>query len=173
MTRLLGAVLAGGRSSRFGSDKALAELRGKPLLTHAAEALARQCGRVIVCGRDWPGLISIADRPEADLGPLGGLNAALHYASANGFDAVLSAGCDTPALPADLGRQLAETGDVAYLAGLPIIGWWPVHLAAKLDAHLSATRDRSLRGWALVTSAVPLVLSRPLLNVNRPEDLPD
>ncbi len=39
--KLLGAVLAGGSSTRFGSDKALALLAGKPLIEHA---IARACG---------------------------------------------------------------------------------------------------------------------------------
>src|SRR3546814_3555756 len=37
--KTLGAVLAGGRSSRFGSDKALAMLGGRTLLDHAQAAL--------------------------------------------------------------------------------------------------------------------------------------
>ena len=49
---LLGAVLAGGRSERFGSDKALARLGGRTLLEQAVEALGAQCDAVIVVGRE-------------------------------------------------------------------------------------------------------------------------
>src|SRR3546814_13961187 len=76
--RLLGAVLAGGRSSRFGSDKALAMLDGRTLLDHAAAALGAHVETVVICGRHVPGMTGLADRPAADMGPLGGLNAALH-----------------------------------------------------------------------------------------------
>ena len=37
--RVLGAILAGGQSRRFGSDKASASLDGKSLLDHVADAL--------------------------------------------------------------------------------------------------------------------------------------
>src|SRR3546814_20571783 len=76
--RLLGAVLAGGRSSRFGSDKALAMLDGRTLLDHAAAALGAHVETVVICGRHVPGMTGLADRPAADMGPLGGLNAATH-----------------------------------------------------------------------------------------------
>ena len=68
--RLLGAVLAGGRSSRFGSDKAEALLHGRSLLDHAIEALSAQCDSVIVVGREHHGTPSIPDRPRPDLGRL-------------------------------------------------------------------------------------------------------
>ena len=35
---ILGVVLAGGKSTRFGSDKALAELGGRTLLARAVDA---------------------------------------------------------------------------------------------------------------------------------------
>ena len=44
--KLLGAILAGGRSSRFGSDKAFALLNGKPLIDHVIAALAAQTDAV-------------------------------------------------------------------------------------------------------------------------------
>ena len=61
---LLGAVLAGGRSRRFGSDKAMALHHGKPLLAHAAEALAQHTQAVILCGRTMAGFIATAFAQE-------------------------------------------------------------------------------------------------------------
>ncbi len=84
MTRVLGAILGGGRSSRFGSDKALATLDGRALIDRVAAALAPQVDALIVVGRDHPGLTAVADRPAPDLGPLGGIAGALHYAAAHG-----------------------------------------------------------------------------------------
>src|SRR3546814_16509904 len=84
--RLLGAVLAGGRSSRFGSDKALAMLDGRTLLDHAAAALGAHVVTVVICGRHVPGMHGLADRPAAAMGPLGGRNAALVHAGAQGYD---------------------------------------------------------------------------------------
>jgi molybdopterin-guanine dinucleotide biosynthesis protein A len=53
---LPGAVLPGGRSSRFGADKAMALLGGKTLLDHAVLALAGQCDAMVTVGVDSPGL---------------------------------------------------------------------------------------------------------------------
>ena len=49
---ILGAVLAGGLSTRFGSDKALAELDGHTLIARAVDALSGWCEYVVVVGRD-------------------------------------------------------------------------------------------------------------------------
>ncbi|HMP57293.1 MAG TPA: NTP transferase domain-containing protein, partial [Novosphingobium sp.] len=49
---ILGCVLAGGQSSRFGSDKALAELGGRSLLALAVDALSGWCETVVVAGRE-------------------------------------------------------------------------------------------------------------------------
>ncbi|MCA9563956.1 MAG: molybdenum cofactor guanylyltransferase [Myxococcales bacterium] len=51
-------VLAGGKASRFGSDKTRAILHGTPLLERTVSSVAPSVGRVIVvgrsCPRDWP-----------------------------------------------------------------------------------------------------------------------
>lgn len=162
--RLLGAVLAGGESRRFGSDKALALLDGRPLIDHAIAALAAQTDAVIVCGREG----GIPDRPGPGLGPLGGVNAALHEALAHGFDAVLTCPCDLPMLPPRLAERLAD-GD--YVEGMPVIGLWPVRLAPMLDAHLVSGGDRSVRGWARAMGVAPVRLDGTLPNLNTPEAL--
>jgi len=168
VTRLLGAILAGGQSSRFGSDKAAALLGEMPLIEHVRAALTPHVDAVVVCGGDAGAL---PDRPAAGLGPLGGLCAALIHARARGYDAVLSAGCDTPLLPAELLRQLAAAKGAAYVAELPILGLWPVALGALLEAHLATGGDRSVRGFARLAGAVAITSPAPIANINRPEDL--
>ena len=137
MMRLMGAVLAGGRSSRFGSDKAQAMLEGRSLLEHAVEALGHHVETVVVCGRQVEGMIGLADRPAADMGPLGGLNAALHHAMAEGYDAVLTTGCDVPAYPDGLAEALIGQG-AAILQGQQLAGFWPASLAGLVKPWSAA-----------------------------------
>jgi molybdopterin-guanine dinucleotide biosynthesis protein A len=168
MTRILGAVLAGGRSRRFGSDKAAALFDGTTLIDHAIAALVAQCDAVVVCGRDGPN--AIGDRPGPDLGPLGGLNGALHHAAANGFDAVVSVPCDMPILPHDLVARLQAAGTTSFVTAAPVIGLWPARLASELDIHLAEGGDRSMWRWTARVAAMPAIIDG-LANVNTPNDL--
>jgi molybdopterin-guanine dinucleotide biosynthesis protein A len=170
MTRMLGAVLAGGQSRRFGSDKANALLEGRSLIDRTIDSLAPQVDSVIVCGRTISRCAGVPDRPEAGLGPLAGLNAALHYAREHGYEAVISVPCDIPNLPSDLALRLTEAGAAAFLSNVPIIGRWPSSLADMLDRHLAVSADRSMRLWAAVTGAQPIHVGG-LANVNMPADL--
>jgi molybdopterin-guanine dinucleotide biosynthesis protein A len=102
-----GYVLAGGRSSRMGADKALIELAGKPLLQRAAEKLRRTCAAVHILGSN-PAFAEygpLVDDVHPDCGPAGGMEAALlHSASAwNLFLAV-----DMPLLPLGFIRAALE-----------------------------------------------------------------
>jgi len=167
---ILGAILAGGKASRFGSDKAQAEFAGKRLIDHVADSLGAQTTALIICGRDEPGFGCVPDQPEAGLGPLGGLLAALRFAEGNGFTHVLLAGVDVPNLPTNLAQQLAGTGAV-IAASQPVVGLWPVALEAGL-AEFIAEGGRALYGFAEKVGARRVEISPPLLNVNRPEDIP-
>lgn len=164
---ILGAVLAGGRSSRFGSDKAMALLNGTTLIDHAKAGLAPHVADIVVCGRDG----GLMDRPHPDMGPLGGLNAALHHAMSHGFVGVLTTGCDMPFYPADLPARLI--GDrAAVLRGQQLLGWWPAIMAAELDAHLAEENNRSIYGWIeRVNARLVEIPDLVLPNINRPEDL--
>ncbi len=164
--RLLGVVLAGGQSRRFGSDKALALLDGRPLIDHALAALAC-CDALAVAGREWPGIASLPDRPSPDLGPLGGLNAALQHAAEQGFSHVASLPVDSPTLPADWLAELRK--GPAHAAGQPLIAVWPVALAAGLEAFV-AGGGRRVRDWVAGTGARAVDLG-PLANLNHPGDL--
>lgn len=176
--QILGAILAGGKARRFGSDKAEALYRGERLIDHAARALLKQCDELVVCGREEAHYRSLPDAPGPGLGPLGGLNAALIHARCNGYAGVLSAPCDVPDLPDDLARLLVadlqggQGGDAAYLADLPLIGFWPIALQNALAAFLEQGERKAYR-FARSTGARAVMLGRPLTNINRPEDLPE
>ena len=167
---ILGAILAGGRSRRFGSDKARALLDGRALIDHVASALAPHVDRVIVCGGAHAGLPTVPDRPEPDLGPLGGINAALRYAEEHGFARVITLPCDTPVLDAGLIALLAARGDAAIVGECPVVGVWPSRLAPDLDRFLADSGDRSVRAWARAADAISLSVSPPP-NINSPADL--
>jgi len=170
LTRLLGAILAGGQARRFGSDKAQALYAGERLIDRVCAALAAQCEGVLVCGREEPGFTCIPDWPEAGLGPLGGLAAALRHAAQGDFTHVLSAGVDAPDLPHDLATMLTGEG-AAIVESQPVVGLWPAEAAPALEAFL-AGGGRSLYRFADHIGARQIELPSPLMNVNRPEDLP-
>jgi len=170
MTRLLGAILAGGQSSRFGSDKAMAPWNGRPLIEYAADALRPHVEAMVVCGREHPGLAAVPDRPRPGMGPLGGMAAALHQAAVGGFDAVLTIGCDTPSIPAALITELLAAPGPAYAATLPVIGRWPSILTGELDGFLGQDRKHSIRAWAASVGAVELDFP-DIPNINSPDDL--
>lgn len=108
-----GLILAGGKSSRFGSDKASALLRGRSLLQWAVSALEPVVQVLVIVkspSQQLPPLVSLVpitvveDEYDA-LGPLAGL--------VTGFAAVttdlcFATACDAPLLSAELVRLLVE-----------------------------------------------------------------
>jgi molybdopterin-guanine dinucleotide biosynthesis protein A len=89
-------VLAGGRSSRFGSDKARAVIHGVPLIVRVADSLARSGLPVtVVAARSDAysdlGLTTIGDIVPGQ-GPLGGLWTALDHRGGDGWAFVCA--CD-------------------------------------------------------------------------------
>jgi molybdopterin-guanine dinucleotide biosynthesis protein A len=103
---ILGVVLAGGRSTRYGSDKAFAELGGVSLVLRAARTLRPLSQRVVVVANDVDRHASdgLQVRPDlvAGIGPLGGLHTALAWASEESFQGVVVLATDMPFVPASL-----------------------------------------------------------------------
>jgi molybdenum cofactor guanylyltransferase len=166
--RLLGAVLAGGRATRFGGDKGAALLDGVALIDHAAQSLSPYVEEIVVCGRHWPGYARVDDRPSGGLGPLAGINAALHAAA--GYDAVVTIGGDMPQVPTALLDALTAGGS-RWCVEAPIVGCWEVALAPLLDAHLAHGVDHSVRRWASLAGATRVAWGAPIVNVNTPAEL--
>jgi molybdopterin-guanine dinucleotide biosynthesis protein A len=150
--QLAGVVLAGGRSVRFGGEKASALLGGKPLLMWAVERLRSVCALVAVSARPGTeaaalaqaaGLAVLHDAPGDAAGPLAGVRAGLQWAVTLGARALAVSPCDVPLLPDDLylrlaaaagaGAALAETGDGPQ----PLCALWPVSALGALEAALA------------------------------------
>ena len=168
--RTLGAVLAGGKSQRFGSDKAAALLGGQPLINHAAAALAIWCDSVVITGRKEGLAPCLPDWPEPNMGPLAGLAAALRHAEAEGYAAVLSCGVDSPGLPQDLPALLGAAP--VCLADQPVIGLWPAAAFGTAEAILLGSGRHSMKALAEALRARQISLSAPLANINFRDDLP-
>lgn len=167
--RTLGAVLAGGRSSRFGSDKATALLDGQSLLDHAVAALRPHVDAVVVAGREIAGQPLIADWPAPGLGPMGGIAGALRYAESQGFGQLLCISVDCVRLPEKL-RTLLEPAP-AYLESQPVIGLWPISVSTEIEAQLTTRDDRSVRRFGNRIGARAVACDFVPPNINSIADL--
>jgi molybdopterin-guanine dinucleotide biosynthesis protein A len=166
---VLGAVIAGGKSTRFGSDKAVAQFRGRSLIDHAIAAVSEHCSHVVVCGREHGGMPTISDQPSPGMGPLGGVAAALLEAQALGLSAVLTVPCDTIEMPQDILQTLAPYP--SYVESLPVIGLWPASAADDALAVLETDGKHSMKAFATRISARAVQLQREPVNINTAADL--
>jgi molybdopterin-guanine dinucleotide biosynthesis protein A len=111
-----GAVMAGGRSSRLGRDKALLEIEGETLLARTVRLLSSLCDEVIVVGPPERSSVVPQVRVVPDerpgIGPLGGIATALRAAR---HDAVLVVATDLPLLNPVLLQHLLRN----QIHGLP------------------------------------------------------
>lgn len=165
----LGAVLAGGLSTRFGSDKALAELHGQRLLDLAADTLAAQCDAVVVVGRIDPRHVCVPDWPMPHAGPLGGMAGALRHALGLGYETVLTMGVDSVALPGNLATLLSPAP--ACLEAQPVVGLWPAAAANVLEDILLGPGKHSVRRFAEAIGTRAVTVPIDPVNVNTPADL--
>ena len=164
---ILGVVLAGGQSRRFGSDKALAEIEGRTLLSRAVDTLSGWCEHVVVVGRETAPAPTLPDWPAPGLGPLAGLAAALRHARDEGYAEVLSCGVDSVFLPEHLPELLAPAP--ACLADQPVVGRWPAAALGQAEAILTGDGRRSMYAFAEALGA--RMVEAASVNVNRPSDL--
>jgi molybdenum cofactor guanylyltransferase len=109
---ITGLILAGGRGRRLGGvDKGLQLWCGQSLVEQVLQRLAVQVSSVMISANrnlefyralGWP---VVRDAQAGFLGPLAGLLSGLAHAHTA---YVLSAACDCPGLPLDLGARLAD-----------------------------------------------------------------
>ncbi|MCL7970667.1 MAG: molybdenum cofactor guanylyltransferase [marine benthic group bacterium] len=191
MSRLLGAVLAGGRSQRFGRDKAFASLGGATLVHRAERSLRDSVERVVVIANEVEahreaGHAVLPDRIQG-IGPLGGLHTAVACAEEEGLDGVAVLATDMPFVPPSLFQALARrlaTCDIAAPASPGPRGFEPLCAVYHVRC-LTAIEAAVERGDRTVVSFYPEVevriedlyavelhgrAERMFFNINRPGD---
>lgn len=160
----VGVVLAGGRSSRMGSDKALLDWQGRPLIEHMIDLL-REAGithlRISGHRPDYAGIPD--QRPDA--GPVVGL---LTVADSLDDGDVLVVPVDMPKLDAALLRRLIDAPAAACVRFADI----PLPMRLRLDdetrnalSRVAASdgRERSFRALQQLLNG----LSLPVTSVER------
>lgn len=186
--RVAGVVLAGGRSVRFGGEKAAALLAGTPLVLWAARRLERSCVAVAVNARPGTeaeslaraaGLPVLHDAPGDAAGPLAGVRAGLLWARSLEARALAVSPCDAPLLPEDLFRRLiAAAGAGAAMAVTadgrePLCAIWPVGALAAVAAALAGGAHPPT--WRVLESLeaqhVQFESAAAFANLNTREDL--
>jgi len=162
-------LLAGGRSSRMGKDKALLRFGSVSLLDYMQKKLSELgCGDIIV-SRNQPGFIG--DRIN-DQGPLSGLHACLPHCR---FSRVLVVPVDMPALSNDALLPLVNhEGSAVYYqdCALPCVLTNSSELIADIEQQLMTSNGRR-SVFALLqrfnAQALPLRNESELVNTNTPE----
>lgn len=178
---ILGVILAGGRSRRFGGgDKALADLGEQSILARVIDRFRPQVDRLVLningdAGRFSAfGVETIADRENPELGPLSGLLAAMDWAGehAPGATLIATVSADVPFLPSDLISRLdgARSGGVAIATSNgrrhPTIGLWP---SGARDAVADALSRRALSVDRLASDLDAVAVDFPMGNIGGTE----
>jgi molybdopterin-guanine dinucleotide biosynthesis protein A len=185
--RLAGLVLAGGLSTRYGSEKAVADHGGRPRIAYSVDVLARRCEAVAASvkrgsgaealAEQW-GLVRLYDGPGDPAGPLSGIKAGLAWARVEGFEALAVAPCDTPALPGDLyPRLLSAIGQAGAAYAVtdqgpqPLCSLWRVSSLAAVEAWLTGERHPPAKRLlaSLEAPAVRFDDAAAFANFNTPE----
>ncbi len=154
----LAFVVAGGRSSRMGRDKALLPYRGATFLEHAlVKARAVSSDVAILCGptRRYEGFgAPVLEDAICGAGPLSGLYSALVSASALGRERMVWLGVDLPLVPpAFLARLIGELDRAEVAIARSPRGPEPLCAAFTTEATLKAVRRALLSGQLKLTSA--------------------
>ncbi|MGB5974321.1 MAG: molybdenum cofactor guanylyltransferase [Nodosilinea sp.] len=200
MTSLAAVVLAGGRSSRMGHDKALISLGTETLIQRTCR-VALACADAVYIVTPWcdryRSLVAASVQcveeqlgvSQTSEGPLVGIVQALdwlHQQPGDNPEWVLVLACDLPNLSAAV--LTAWRTDLATLPSSclayipqrqrrwePLCGFYRATALEPLQQHAAGSQGRSLQGWLDQHPARPIPLANDteamLTNVNTPADL--
>lgn len=187
MTEIAAIILAGGKSSRMGQDKALIKLNDRPLLTQIC-TLAQECATSVYVVTPWiekyrgivtPGCQLIPENKDSQC-PLGGFITGLQYVKQ---EWVLLLACDLPLLTTSAVKKWCDylptvaTEAIAFLPKSskgwePLCGFYRLSCLPLLTTYWQKG-GKSFQSWLSTQTVQELFISdrKILFNCNTPEDL--
>jgi molybdenum cofactor guanylyltransferase len=141
-----GFVLAGGKSTRMGRDKAVLQLDGRTLLEHALQTVREACGSAVILGsRELYGNygVEVVEDIYPGCGPLSGIHAALTHTRTE-FNLMIAV--DTPFLSADFLRFMVERAvESQATVTTPEIGGYRQPLCSVYSREFLAIAEKALQ----------------------------
>jgi molybdopterin-guanine dinucleotide biosynthesis protein A len=190
MTDIRGYVLAGGKSSRMGSDKALLNMEGRTAIERQCEILETFCAQgVFIAGArsselskfSWP----VIQDSVLDQGPLFGIISALQHAE-NGIAVILAVDllaistADITAVLAASSQDVDSECDVFFAqskqdpsehGAQPLCAAWRVESSlAVLSQQLEQGQRSVMKAWLGLKRQGVLISESHLININLPSD---
>ena len=161
---ILGIILAGGKSSRFGEDKSTAKLGNKTLLDHTVNKIENEFNEILVISNNKEfnfknnKIHVVEDCIEGQLGPLVGILTAMKWVKKNkkNYRWIASFPCDTPffdiKLISELKIKVKETSKKLIFLNSDkkrhnIFGLWSVDLIETLEEDIK-NGLRKVELWA-------------------------
>ena len=187
---ILGTVLAGGKSQRFGEDKSQVKLGDKLLIDYILSEIIDEFNEVLVVSNNLINFkesekISLIKDFKKDLGPLGGVLTAMKWVKDNNKDYqwISTFPADTPffknqILKDFLNKINMEKGKLFFIKSNNtrhnIFGLWSIDLMDKLEEDLDKG-ERKVEVWANSIGVKNINMKfenkDPFFNINTKEDL--
>ena len=161
---IIGIILAGGKSSRFGEDKSNIRLGNKTLLNHTVDRIEKEFSEVLIISNNKKHnyknekIYTVKDCIEGQLGPLVGILTAMKWVKENkkNYKWIASFPCDTPFFDIRLISKLklktkATSKKLIFLNSDKkrhnIFGLWSMDLMETLEKDIKSS-FRKVEIWA-------------------------
>ena len=187
---VLGVVLAGGKSQRFGEDKSQVKLGDKILIDYILSEIIDEFNEVLVVSNNSINFrkskkISLIQDFKKDLGPLGGVLTAMKWVKDNNKDYqwISTFPVDTPffknQILKDFLKNINQEEDKLFFIKSNntrhnIFGIWSIDLIDKLEEDLTRG-ERKVELWANSVGVKNIEMEfdnkDPFFNINTKEDL--
>jgi molybdopterin-guanine dinucleotide biosynthesis protein A len=189
-SKILGVVLAGGKSLRFGEDKSQVKLNNKSLIDHILSEILTEFKELLIVSNNSIEFnksenISIISDFKNNLGPLGGVLTAMKWIKDNNKDYqwISTFPTDTPFFKNEILKDFHDkinlkNGKLFFIKSNNtrhnIFGLWSIDLADKLEKDLE-NGDRKVEDWAnkVGVNIIDMQFEKndPFFNINTKEDL--
>ena len=185
---ILGVVLDGGRSKRFGQNKSMVKFGNKTLLEHILYKIKSKFSKIIIVSNEnkIKDFTVIKDCIEGQLGPLVGVLSAMKWIKKNNFPYswVATFPCDTPFFNISIIDEFKKASKLndSYLYFIKtkekrhnIFGLWSIKLIETLEEDITKNDHRKVEKWADKIGVKTINVSYdnidPFFNINTKEDL--